>query len=379
MAETDTLAASGFAAALAEGSDWRETAEACLAALGPVPPGANLGFLYATDALADDSGRLLDLLRQRSGVAHWVGTTGFGVAGSGAEIYDRPALSLLVGRFPDEAFRVFPAVSQDLDGFHQHCGVWLQDSPPILGVVHGDPRNPKLPDLIADLSEETAAFLVGGLASTRSEPKPIADEVAEGGLSGVLFGSGVEVAAGLSQGCSPIGPSRRITASDRNIVMTLDERPALEVLLEDVEVEDLEALQQAAANTLVAFPVTGSDTGDYLVRNLMGVDPERGWIAVGEMVQSGQAMLFCRRDREAAETDLRRMLAQLKGRLSGPPRGALYFSCIARGENLFGPGSAELRLIRDELGDLPLAGFFANGEISNNRLYGYTGVLALFL
>ena len=90
-------------------------------------------------------------------------------------------------------------------------------------------------------------------------------------------------------------------------------------------------------------------------------------------------MMFCRRDRQAAEADLKRMLGQIKRRLNGPPRGGLYFSCIARGVNLFGPDSAELRLIREELGDLPLAGFYANGEISNNRLYGYTGVLALFL
>ena len=89
--------------------------------------------------------------------------------------------------------------------------------------------------------------------------------------------------------------------------------------------------------------------------------------------------MYRRRDEAAARTDLKRMLDQVKRRLQGPPRAALYFSCIARGANLFGPDAAEMRLIRDELGDLPLAGFYANGEISNNRLYGYTGVLALFL
>ena len=129
----------------------------------------------------------------------------------------------------------------------------------------------------------------------------------------------------------------------------------------------------------VAFPIAHTDTGDYLVRNLMGIDLERGWISVGEMIEAGRSLMFCRRDHAAAEQDLRRMLADLKARAEGSAKAAVYYSCVARGPNLFGPDSEELKMIRDELGDIPLVGFFANGEISNNRLYGYTGVLALFL
>ena len=372
--------AEGFKAACAGGADWRQAAEACLESLGPLPASANLGFLYMTDALAGDATSLLAYLRQATGIGHWVGSTGFGVAGNGVELYDQPAVSLLVGSFPEAGFRVFAPVTQDLDGFLKTCGPWLAQQRPLFGVVHGDPRNPLLPNLIAGLSEETSAFLVGGLSAASSEEAvQLADAVTEGGLSGVLFGESLAVAAGLSQGCQPIGPGRRITAGERNIVMTLDERPALETLLEDLGLETVEDLRNAGTSTLVAFPIAGSDTGDYLVRNLMGIDPERSWLAVGEMVETGRDMMFCRRDRQAAEADLKRMLAQVKGRLEGPPRGALYFSCVARGVNLFGPDSAELRLIRQELGDLPLAGFYANGEISNDRLYGYTGVLALFL
>jgi small ligand-binding sensory domain FIST len=89
--------------------------------------------------------------------------------------------------------------------------------------------------------------------------------------------------------------------------------------------------------------------------------------------------MFCRRDHDAAKQDLQRMLGDVKERAGGPAKAAVYYSCVARGPNLFGPDSEELKLVRDELGDIPLVGFFANGEISNNRLYGYTGVLALFL
>jgi small ligand-binding sensory domain FIST len=89
-------------------------------------------------------------------------------------------------------------------------------------------------------------------------------------------------------------------------------------------------------------------------------------------------MMFCRRDGNSAVEDLQRMLREMGSRLSGPPRGALYVSCIARGRHQFGKDSAELKIIQQQLGDVPLVGFFANGEILHNRLYGYTGVLTLF-
>jgi small ligand-binding sensory domain FIST len=116
-----------------------------------------------------------------------------------------------------------------------------------------------------------------------------------------------------------------------------------------------------------------------VVRNLVGIDPQRGWIAIGDEVKVGASLIFVRRDRDAAERDLVRMLAGLKRRLQGPPQAGLYFSCIARGPNLFGEGSAEIAILRRELGEFPLAGMFCNGEICNDRLYGYTGVLALFV
>ena len=128
-----------------------------------------------------------------------------------------------------------------------------------------------------------------------------------------------------------------------------------------------------------AFPVEGSDTGDYVVRNLMGIDSGRGWLAVGGQVQTGERVMFVARDSKSAEADLAAMLDKLKNRISGRPRGGVYVSCIARGPSLFGSPDSEAALIRDVLGDFPLIGFYANGEISNARLYTYTGVLTLFV
>ncbi|HYM02357.1 MAG TPA: FIST C-terminal domain-containing protein, partial [Stellaceae bacterium] len=127
------------------------------------------------------------------------------------------------------------------------------------------------------------------------------------------------------------------------------------------------------------FPVAGSDTGDYLVRNIVAIDVERQWLAIAHEVAPGDSLLFCRRDPVSAAADLERMLSDLKRRAGAAPRAGLYFSCVARGPNLFREPTRELSMIRDAFGNFPLAGFFGNGEIAHDRLYGYTGVLALFL
>jgi len=114
------------------------------------------------------------------------------------------------------------------------------------------------------------------------------------------------------------------------------------------------------------------------VRNLVGIDPARGIVAIGDLVEAGNPIMFCRRDTESATKDMTRMLASIRQGLYSKPRGGVYYSCIGRGAHLFGPDSEELSMIKDEFGDFPLVGFFCNGEISHNRLYGYTGVLTLF-
>jgi small ligand-binding sensory domain FIST len=110
----------------------------------------------------------------------------------------------------------------------------------------------------------------------------------------------------------------------------------------------------------------------------VGIDPQNGLVAIGDMAERGGRVMFCRRDANTAREDLLRMLAAIRKGLRGPPRGGIYVSCLGRGRNLFGDASEELSLIATELGDFPLVGFYANGEISQDRLYGYTGVLTLF-
>ena len=360
-----------------------DAAKACVAELraaGPLErPEEALGFVYASDGFAGELGTVLAYLRAATGVAHWVGSLGMGVLATGKEYFDEPALAVMIATLPAGSFRVFPTIAHSLDGFRAALGGWIKAKQPGLALVHGDPSNRRLPDLLEELTAEASSFLVGGLTSSRGAQSQVADEITRGGVSGVLFAADVAVATGLSQGCTPIGPSHTISTARDNILVELDGRPALEVFKEEVAGVAARGAALSEGSFHAALPIPGSDTGDYLVRNLVGMDAARGWLAIGEVPAEGGKVLFCRRDSESAKRDLEHMLTRLKARVQGTPRGAVYYSCVARGPNLFGPGSAELGLLREVLGEVPLVGFFCNGEISNARLYGYTGVLALFL
>jgi small ligand-binding sensory domain FIST len=222
-------------------------------------------------------------------------------------------------------------------------------------------------------------YVVGGVTSSRGRGLQYADGVTEGGLSGVLFSDDVVVATRLTQGCAPLGTRHRVTEARSNVLIRLDGRPALDVLREDIGPALASDLRSAGGYVFAAIPTDGGGAGDYIVRNLVGVDTRHRLVAIGETVANGGEVMFCKRDRGAACDDLERMLSSIKSGLYRQPRGALYYSCLGRGASLFGENSEELRLIQDGLGDVPLVGFFCNGEISHNRLYGYTGVLTLFL
>ncbi len=375
----------GFHSAHAAAGDWRHAVDACLAQLGPGAGTANLGFLYVTDLLVNDLEAILDRLRGRTGVSDWVGTASIGVAandgaGACAEYFDRPAMAVMTAPLPPHAYRVFQPVHGGLGPFRTQYGGWLDSAQPLFGLVHGDPRNPLTPDIVAGMAEELGLYFVGGLTSSRAGHPQIADRIVEGGVSGVLFAGAVGVAAGLTQGCSPIGPVRTITDADANIIEAIDGRPAVEAFKEDIGDVLARDLRRVGGYIYAALPVAGSDTGDHLVRNLTGIDPAKGWLEIGARVEAGDRIMFTRRDRGAAEQDLRRMLDGLARRAAGQEiKGGVYCACVARGPNLFGDDSEEIKAIRAALGDFPLVGFFANGEICNDRLYGYTGVLALFL
>jgi small ligand-binding sensory domain FIST len=360
----------------AAAQNWKEAAEACLAQLGE--GAASLGFLYVTDLLSGHLGDILALFRGKTAVPHWVGTVGLGICASGREYLDEPAIAAMVGDFEPDSFRVFSGIASvaDVDNVALKCG----GATPNFAIVHADPYNQHVADLVSKLAGKVeSGFLVGGLTSSRRDNLQVADGVVEGGLSGVSFADSVTVATRLTQGCTPIGPKRVITTCQQNVIISLDGRPALDVFKEDIGEAGARDLNRLGGHIFAGLPIAGSDTGDYLVRNLVGIDPANKLLAIGEMVQPGSSVMFCRRDAKTAHEDMTRMLESIRKGLYSRPRGGIYYSCLGRGASLFGPDSEELRMVRDTLGDFPLVGFFCNGEISHNRLYGYTGVLTLFV
>ncbi len=317
----------------AAGPDWRAATDACLAAIGAPDGDDNIGFVYFTDHLAGDAAAIRRLLAERTGVSAWLGTTGIGVCATGREYFDEPAVVAMVGRLPPDAFTIVQANGGD---------DWTR-AKGYFGVVHGDPRHRNLPDLLARIAEASGGFVVGGISASRGALPQIAGDVQDGGLSGVLFSDRVPVVTGLTQGCAPIGPAHEVTAAEGNAVIMLDGRPAFEVFVEEIGEVLARDLNRVAGYIFAALPVTGVDRPDYLVRNIMSVDPQSGVVAIGAPLEVGEKLMFCRRDAETARGDLARMLDDLKRRAGdAEPRAALYFSCLGRGPNMFGDDSGEL-------------------------------------
>ena len=369
-----------FNVAHTEADDWATAVRACANSLGGNPIGDNLGFVYVTDELAANLSEIHAFLIKATGIRHWVGSVGLGICADSFEYFGRPAMAVMTASLPEDAFRVFPTLEGYPNGLDAEAQDWIKKASPRFGIVHGDPNNPIIPDLLDELSDVSSTFLVGGLTASQSQGNhQVAGSITGGGLSGVLFSPEVKVATGLTQGCEPIAESHLISDCVDNIIIGLDGRQALDVFNEDIGQEMSQDLNQVAGYIHAAIPIEGTDTGDYMVRNLIAIDPVRGWLAIGGLLEPGGRVMFVRRDPKSASADLKNMLTKLKHRLGGPPRGGVYFSCLARGPSLFGEEGQEMSLIRENLGDMPLVGFYAGGEINNNRLYAYTGVLSLFL
>ncbi len=366
----------------------------------------NLGIVYFTEAFAPMAEELLLALRVRTGVAHWVGGVGVGIAADGQEYLDQPALALMLLQIPLRDFRVFSGLKPLAPATAGWRGAET-------ALVHGDPATPDMDDLVRDMAGHTASNRVwGGLVSSRQAAVQIADGVFLGGMSGVAFSSRVALAGGLTQGCEPVGPLRAITRCTQNVVYALDGEPALGLLLQDLGEEALELprlaprLRATLAGLSPGFAEAHSTVrhigAETSMRHLVGVDPSGHGVAIAGAPEPGMMLRFCRRDAHAARRDLIRLCAEVREDLEQrrearmattlpqaaasagaplapvPARGAVYVSCTGRGGAHFGGPSAELALVRRHLGDIPLIGFFAAGEIAGDRLYGYAGVLTVF-
>ncbi|MFM2240955.1 MAG: hypothetical protein RJA69_2329 [Pseudomonadota bacterium] len=379
----------------------------------------SLGLVYITDHLAAHAQDLLDHVSHAlPWVTDWSGTVGVGIAANQVEYFDEPALAILLCDLQPHQYRLFsgiaPLSTQALDGFVPHTA-----------LLHADGNTPDLTELITEMAQRTrSGYVFGGLSASRGASVQIALSsqgavpgqhqgrgVFEGGLSGVAFGAEVSLISRVTQGCLPIAPERTITACEQHVLLTLDDRPALEVLLEDLQISMSQprAAMAKIRSTLVGLSQgvqpslrrTGEFGDEVMVRHLIGLDPEREAVAIAQAVEPGMRLTWCQRHVTAARADLLRIGAEIRESLEPdmmpeslalqladhalsephPARriaGAIYVSCAGRGGPHFGAPSAELQLVRRALGDVPLIGFFAGGEIAHQHVYGYTGVLTVF-
>ena len=372
-----------FQSALTTNSDWQIALETCVKQVSSGIP-ANLGFIYVTEPFSSHLTEILHALRASTNIDNWVGSVGMGICAisesQSGEYFEEPAIAIMTAKLPDQSFNLFSS-SDTLENknilFDPEGKQFPEGLPFILS--HADSANPETLKMIQELNETHENFMVGGLTASPNQHHHVSGSVTGGGLSGIIFSPELEIITTLSQGCQPLGEIHRIGSCDGNLIMDLDHSRASDVLFKDVNVRTMSDFQKVAGNIHAGLPVAGSDTGDYLVRNLIGLDENNGIVAIGAPVNEGDLIMFVRRDPEAARLDLQNTLSNLSKRAKNKIKGGIYISCIARGPNMFGTQNAEVNLIREIIGDIPLVGMFANGEISANRLYTYTGVLSLFL
>ncbi len=397
-----------FRYAHAAHADGAEAVEQCLAQCAAQTDGferrANLGFLYVTEPLLPRLDEILGTLKARTGVANWVGSSAVGVCATGVDYEDEPALALMLGRFPAGSANVFSGTQRPpTRGTRTDRGAPAAHT----ALVHADPDSPDLPGLLLDMAGKLdSEYLFGGVSSGRARSCQIADRPLQGGLSGVVFAADVGLSARVTQGVHPLPAARlrRVTAANGNAIASLDGLPPVLALLQDAGLIAPQAqslpdaaefaallprLREVSAGGLFAGvePQTRRGAGvtipgaDYVARQLLALDPTSGNVVIAAAPEVGQTMRFCARNDAAARGDLIRVCTEIRTQLAhsaATATGAIYASCVGRGGHMFGDASEELRLIRDHLGDVPLVGFHAGGEIAGCNLYGFTGVLTVF-
>ncbi|MGQ0550731.1 MAG: FIST signal transduction protein [Armatimonadota bacterium] len=356
---------------------------------------ADLCFLFASHAYAGDFGVLLADTADATGARCIVGCSGQGVIGAGREIEGEPALSLLALRLPGAVLCPVRVTQQDierckgLDDWRALTGVTPDDVN--AWFLFADPFTLDGEGLLAALSQAYPRTpLVGGMASgdfrQRRTHVFLNRQVYANGAVALALGGAYTVRTVVSQGCMPIGRPWTITGTDGQLIQTIAQRPAYEVLADTVKTLPPEVQARARGNLLVGLAMDEYreelGRGDFLIRNIVGADRDSGALAVSAFPRVGQTVQFQIRDRATADEDLNEMLAAVS---PSPPQAvaALLCACNGRGIGLFGTPHHDAGVLAARLGPLPAAGFFCNGEIgpvgSRNFLHGFTASIALIV
>ncbi|RFC45347.1 MAG: Small ligand-binding sensory domain FIST [Verrucomicrobia bacterium] len=326
----------------------------------------------------------VEIIRVFGHARHVIGSTAEGFVGVGMDSERVSGCSLLFVRLPETRTEFLKVKADEVEHFGERGkrgeGVWLAFCNPYL--AHGERWMQRWNRMV----EHAPTY--GGLASGMSGPEGTAvfldDDWQQQAAVAVRFSGGVRVSGVISQGCRPIGLPYTVTGVRHNVVTSIGSRQAFKVLEEAFQ--DLNSTEKLAAPGNLFAGLALSEyreefgRGDFLVRNILGADPEKG-VALGAFPRSGQTLQFQVRDKETADADLRR-LCQRVLRERGRPFAGMLFSCVGRGARMFGVPNHDARVIEETLGRIPMGGFLGNGEIgpvgSHNYLHGYTASAAFF-
>jgi len=386
-----------WASASSEESDPAEAADAVAAAVRESLGGAepDLAFLFCSEAHGPSFDRLAWRLRDLLSGALLVGCTARSVIGGGHEIEGRAGLSLTAARLPGVLLAPIRVAG---DGFPRGADSWREhfelgsESPPHF-VLLADPFSCDAESLVAQLGADfPESTLVGGLASGAERAGGnalfLAERVHADGLVGVALQGDLAVDTIVAQGCRPLGHPLFVTRVRDNLLIELDGRPALDAvraLFESATSRDRQLIERSLFLGIEMRPdLSHYGRGDFLIRNLMGVDADTGAMAIAAPLREGLVVQFHVRDAQTSAEDLEERLVRYRADRDGlaAPAGALLFSCLGRGAWLYGVPDHDSDAFRRHIGAVPLGGFFCNGEIGPVErrafLHGYTSAFGLF-
>jgi small ligand-binding sensory domain FIST len=372
----------------------RELCDDCGTALGGAP---DLAFCFVSPAHHERFADVAKIVAERLSPRCLLGCSGETVVGMDQEVEAGPAVSLWTARTPSATLQTFHAEFEQTpdgilcSGLPDDFGLGLTADSPVTVFCLGDPFSTAPLSLLDRLHDSLPGVpVIGGMASGGHQPGECAvwlgDRAVAGGAVGVVVQGGPAVRALVSQGCRPIGSPFVVTRAEQNVVWELGGRSPL------AQLQDLFPTLSERDRRLVGRGLhlglamneyqETFGRGDFLISNVTGADEESGAIAVGNLVRTGQTCQFHVRDAATATEDLTGCLNDDAERHAAQPRAALLFSCNGRGTRLFSRPHHDARAVQEHYGPLPLAGFFAQGELGpvggRNYVHGYTASVALF-
>jgi len=386
-----------FLSGLSKEKNWREAAELLVADIQKGLEGANcdLVVFFVSESYKElDPAVLSGVFRDKLSCRVILGCNSSGVIGSDSEIEMEPAISILAMRLPGVKLMPFYLAAEEVASLREgselinSIDIYPTDRPHFMCLA--DPMSCDVTRFLSAFNEGYKGLpVMGGLASGAGVGAPnwlcLNRNIYSEGIVGLAMAGNIEFDIIVSQGCRPIGQSFVITKAEGNVLYELAGRPALlavRELLGGLPAKDRALAEQSLFVGLVMNErQTAFKRGDFLIRNLMGFDPETGALRIGAMLKVGQTLQFQLRDAETSSEDLKLLLEKSNNTANGSPRGGILVSCCGRGRNLFNEPDHDVRLIQALKGPLPLTGFFANGEIgpvgNKNFVHGYTSSLVI--